>query len=63
MKRIYLDLSGTHGNSGSAVLEVETGRVIGIFSGASVDRGANAELNYAVPSDYIWGLIDKTNAQ
>ena len=62
MKRIYLDLSGTHGNSGSAVIEVETGRVIGIFSGASVDRGANAELNYAVPTDYIWGLIEKATA-
>lgn len=61
MKRIYLDLSGTHGNSGSAVIDMETARVIGIFSGASVDRSANAELNYAVPTEYIWALIDKTN--
>ena len=60
MKRIYLDLSGTHGNSGSAVVDVKTARVIGIFSGASVDRNANAEINYAIPTEYIWALIDKT---
>ena len=61
MKRIYLDLSGTHGNSGSAVIDVNRARVIGIFSGASVDRGANAELNFAVPTKYIWDLIIKAN--
>ena len=63
MKRIYLDLSGTHGNSGSAVIDAKTVRVIGIFSGASVDRGANAEINYAVPSKYIWDLINNSNKE
>lgn len=61
MRRIYLDLSGTHGNSGSAVIEVSSARVIGIFSGASVDRGANAEINYAIPTKYIWDLINNSN--
>ena len=61
LKRIYLDLSGTHGNSGSAVVDVNTARVIGIFSGASIDRGANAEINYAIPTEYIWQLIDEAN--
>ena len=61
MKYIYLDLSGTHGNSGSAVVDQETARVIGIFSGASVDKDANAEINFAVPTKYIWDLINKAN--
>ena len=60
MKRIYLDLSGTHGNSGSAVIEASTARVIGIFSGASIDRGANAEINFAIPTKYIWDLINNS---
>ena len=61
MKRIYLDLSGTHGNSGSAVIDVKTAKVIGIFSGASVDRNANAEINFAIPTEYIWDLIKKVS--
>ena len=61
MRRIYLDLSGTHGNSGSAVIDAQTARVIGIFSGASVDRHANAEINYAIPTRYIWDLINNSN--
>ena len=61
MRRIYLDLSGTHGNSGSAVIEVSSARVIGIFSGASVDRSANAEINFAIPTKYIWDLINNSN--
>lgn len=61
MKRIYLDLSGTHGNSGSAVIDAKTARVIGIFSGASIDRGANAEINFAIPTKYIWDLINKSS--
>ena len=60
MRRIYLDLSGTHGNSGSAVIDVNSARVIGIFSGASIDRGANAEINFAIPSKYIWDLINNS---
>ncbi len=61
MRRIYLDLSGTHGNSGSAVIDMATARVIGIFSGASIDRGANAEINFAIPTKYIWDLINNSN--
>ena len=61
MRRIYLDLSGTHGNSGSAVIDAATARVIGIFSGASIDRGANAEINFAIPTKYIWDLINNSN--
>ena len=61
MKYIYLDLSGTHGNSGSAVIDKESARVIGIFSGASIDRNANAEINFAVPTKYIWDLINTAN--
>ncbi len=63
MRRIYLDLSGTHGNSGSAVIDVKTARVIGIFSGASIDRNANAEINFAIPTSYIWDLINKTTKE
>ena len=63
MRRIYLDLSGTHGNSGSAVIDVSSARVIGIFSGASVDRNANAEINFAIPTSYIWDLINKTTKE
>lgn len=59
MIRIYVDLSGTHGNSGSAVLDKSSGKVIGIFSGASVDREANAELNFVIPTKYIWDLINQ----
>ena len=60
---IYLDLSGTHGNSGGAVVDPQSGKVIGIFSGASVDKEANATLNFAIPVSYIWDLLALNSAK
>ena len=60
---IYLDLSGTHGNSGGAVVDPQSGKAIGIFSGASVDKEANAVLNFAIPVSYIWDLLALNSAK
>ena len=57
--RIYVDLHGVPGNSGSAVIDKKTGRVIGIYSGASLGTkdGFTSELNYAMPIKYVWDLL------
>ena len=59
LERIYVDLKGECGNSGSALVDLISGRVIGIFSGASIDREANAVINYAIPIKYVYDLIRK----
>ena len=61
VERIYLDLSGQPGNSGSPVVDKKTGSVIGIFAGASLARKGYLvnEINYAIPLKYLWNLIYK----
>jgi V8-like Glu-specific endopeptidase len=52
---VNLDISGKCGNSGSPVLDMKTGSVIGIFRG-SMDEGEKKieEINYMRPIKYFW---------
>lgn len=54
--RYYVDSTGLHGNSGSSVISMEDGRVIGVFSGsvAPPTEGNLDELNYFNPISYFW---------
>lgn len=49
-----LDISAKAGNSGSPIVSVESGKVIGILKG-SLTGGANnrEEVNYMLPMSYI----------
>lgn len=59
--RIYLDMTGQPGNSGSAVIDKKTGCLIGVFSGASVstEKYFEHEINFAIPAKPLWDLIYK----
>ena len=60
VERLYLDLFGVPGNSGSGIINKENGRIVGIFAGSSIDRSVSMtfELNYAIPVSYLWNLIE-----
>lgn len=60
LERIYLDLTGHPGNSGSGVIDVESGECVGIFTGAFIEKSSYPprEIKYANPIDYLWDLID-----
>ena len=61
--RIYVDINGVPGNSGSALLDKQTGEVLGIYSGASVhwQQGIAHQKKYAMPIKYVWDLLPKTS--
>lgn len=63
IERIYVDMSGVPGSSGSPVIDKQTGKVIGVFSGSSLNHKENltSEINYAMPIEYIWDLLPKSN--
>lgn len=54
--RFYVDSMGLHGNSGSPVISMEDGRMIGIFTGAVALPTENnfEEINYFFPITYFW---------
>lgn len=60
-KVINLDCDLKQGNSGSCVIDIETGVVIGVFSGAhGIDNDEyKEEINYCIPTEYLWKLIKK----
>ena len=57
--QINLDISAKSGNSGSAVIDEETGKVIGILCGSSTNVSGQLveEINYCRPISYIWDHI------
>ena len=59
--QINLDVSAKSGNSGSCVIDIESGLVIGILCGSSISQSGNLveEINYCRPISYIWDLIRK----
>ncbi len=63
--RIYVDMQGRPGNSGSGVIDVTTGKCIGIYCGAAVGRqdGMSYTMGYAVQIKYLWHLIKKLSGQ
>ena len=61
VERIYVDMSGQPGNSGSPVVDKNNGAVIGIFAGSSIAKSGVlvSEINYAIPVKPLWELISK----
>lgn len=59
--KIFVDISGQPGSSGSGVITKKNGKCIGIFAGAVIHNVGTLKLtiNYAVPIDYLWNLILK----
>ena len=57
--RIYVDIVGVPGNSGSALISKKTGEVVGIYSGASLHRQyvTTHQMKFAMPIKYAWDLL------
>ncbi len=57
---IYVDLTGSAGNSGSGVIDKQNGRCVGIYAGASLGYSGNVQfkLNRCIPIKYLWDLIE-----
>ena len=57
-KEALLDISAKAGNSGSPVIDIASGKVIGVLSG-SILGGVNnrEEVNYMIPISYISELL------
>ena len=62
--RIYLDMNGYPGNSGSPVINKHAGKVIGIFNGASIGSSKNMKhaINFAIPIKPLWDLLNKNQS-
>lgn len=57
--KLFVDISGQPGSSGSGVINKNNGKCIGVFAGAVIHNTGTLKLtiNYAVPIDYLWNLI------
>lgn len=58
---VYLDISAKSGNSGSPVIDCESGEVIGILCGSLVNKSGELveEINYMRPISYFWELFTR----
>ena len=57
---IYADLKGLPGNSGSGVINAETGQIEGIFAGCSIDPNEpSLRINRIIPVEYLWNLLSE----
>ena len=56
---INLDIMAKSGNSGSCVIDGETGQVIGVLCGSELSRSGSLteEVNYCRPISFVWDLI------
>ena len=63
--RIYVDLTGVPGNSGSGVIEKNTGKCVAVYAGASIGRqsGISHTLNFGIHLKYLWDLMQKYSAE
>lgn len=59
IKHALLDISAKAGNSGSPVIHVKTGNVIGILCGSILNQAGKLteEINYMRPISYFWELF------
>lgn len=59
--KIFVDIVGQPGSSGSGVINKNNGKCIGIFAGAAIHNigTLKSTINYAIPIDYLWNLILK----
>ena len=57
---IYADLKGLPGNSGSGVINAETGQLEGIFAGCSIHPSDKSlRINRIIPVEYLWNLLSE----
>ncbi len=54
--KVYTDISGKHGQSGSPVLNKQNNLVTGVFSGSYLN--GREEVNYFIPNSLIWSLLE-----
>ena len=54
--KVYTDISGKHGQSGSPVLNKQNNLVTGVFSGSYLN--GREEVNYFIPNALIWSLLE-----
>lgn len=61
VERVLLDISAKSGNSGSPVIDMNTGKVLGILRGSIINKSTNIteEINYMSPIKYLFELIDE----
>ena len=59
--RIYVDLTGHSGNSGSGLVSRELNKCIGVYAGGSLGYSGPVvmKLNYAIHIKYLWDLLEK----
>lgn len=59
LTKIFVDISGQPGSSGSGIINKSNGKCIGIFAGAVIQNVGTLKLtiNYAMPIEYLWNLI------
>lgn len=60
-ERVLLDISAKSGNSGSPVINMNTGKVLGILCGSIINKGSNIteEINYMSPIKYLFNLMNE----
>lgn len=58
--RIYVDLTGHSGNSGSGLVDIKSNQCIGVYAGGSLGYSGPVviKMNYAIPVKYLWDLIE-----
>lgn len=55
---IYIDMLGQPGSSGSGVIDKQTGRLISIFKGVSIDPSdLSLKMRMSIPVKYLWNLL------
>ena len=61
VERVLLDISAKSGNSGSPVIDMNTGKVLGVLRGSIINQSTNIteEINYMSPIKYLFELIDE----
>lgn len=61
IERVLLDISAKSGNSGSPVIDMNTGKVLGILRGSIINKSTNIteEINYMSPIKYLFELINE----
>ena len=61
VEKVLLDISAKAGNSGSPVIDMNTGKILGILCGSIINQGSNIteEINYMSPIKYLFELIDE----
>lgn len=60
---LNLDVEGKSGSSGSCVIDCETGKVIGIYTGAHLHYSPQLvqDINFCIDHNYIWDILKKDN--